>query len=223
MPDVWIDDASEYCGILTCRDTDCDSGELLCFSARRPHPTPPGCGARQPAHHSTSHMGEQGFTFKGSYVCINSDFVQANANLGATDHDGRTCVSHARSSGAMVWSHFLFFLGICWASLWDNLTSQDVVSLLLAAGCPESAPGGTLPRRRGSGEMRHRGGKEVFWFKELHFFGWLTLSLSRLPPVYSEIWLGCEEDEALTFMLMLRPLWHSVTVTNHQCVRGLFL
>jgi Arf-GAP/GTPase/ANK repeat/PH domain-containing protein 1/3 len=64
--------------------------------------------------------------------------IWANANLGATDHDGRTCVSHARSSGAM-----------------------DVVSLLLAAGCPESAPGGTLPRRRGSGEMRHRGGKEV--------------------------------------------------------------
>jgi len=64
--------------------------------------------------------------------------IWANANLGATDHDGRTCVSHARSSGAM-----------------------DVVSLLLAAGCPESAPGGTLPRRRGSGETRHRGGKEV--------------------------------------------------------------
>ena len=38
-----------------------------------------------------------------------------------------------------------------------------MVSLLLAAGCPESAPGGgTLPRRRGSGETRHRGGKEVF-------------------------------------------------------------
>merc|ERR1719219_3366731 len=28
---------------------------------------------------------------------------------------------------------------------------MDVVSLLLAAGCPESAPGGTLPRRRGNG------------------------------------------------------------------------
>ena len=33
----------------------------------------------------------------------------------------------------------------------QNLPLQDVVSLLLAAGCPESAPGGTLPRRRGSG------------------------------------------------------------------------
>ena len=43
----------------------------------------------------------------------------------------------------------------------QNLPLQDVVSLLLAAGCPESAPGGTLPRRRGSGETRHRGGKEV--------------------------------------------------------------
>merc|ERR1712012_207399 len=64
--------------------------------------------------------------------------IWCNSDLGATDHDGRTCVSHARSSGAM-----------------------DVVSLLLAAGCPESAPGGTLPRRRGSGETRHRGGKEV--------------------------------------------------------------
>ena len=101
----------------------------------------------------------------------------------------------------MVWSHFLFFLGICWASLWDNLTSQDVVSLLLAAGCPESAPGGTLPRRRGSGEMRHRGGKEVFWFKELHFFlgdwhfpfpGCLQCTLrSDLDVKKTKLWRSC--------------------------------
>jgi ankyrin repeat protein len=69
--------------------------------------------------------------------------IWANANLAATDHEGRTCVSHARSSGAL-----------------------DVVSLLLAAGSPETvAPqqGGTLPRRRGSGEGRgqHGRGKEV--------------------------------------------------------------
>merc|ERR1712142_110735 len=50
--------------------------------------------------------------------------IWANANVLATDHEGRTCVSHARSSGAM-----------------------DVVSLLLTAGCPDVGSGGTLPRR----------------------------------------------------------------------------
>jgi len=36
--------------------------------------------------------------------------IWANANLGATDHDGRTCVSHARSSGAMVRSSYIVFI-----------------------------------------------------------------------------------------------------------------
>ena len=38
---------------------------------------------------------------------------------------------------------------------------QDVVSLLLAAGCPDLAPGGTLPRRRGSGQVTHGRSKEI--------------------------------------------------------------
>jgi len=66
--------------------------------------------------------------------------IWANANVSAKDHEGRTCLSHARSSGA-----------------------TDVVSLLLSAGCPDTSQGGTLPRRRGSGEGRtvHGRGKEV--------------------------------------------------------------
>ena len=67
-------------------------------------------------------------------------------------------VSHMRGAVEPWCDIFFLFIGL------PNITSQDVVSLLLAAGCPESAPGGTLPRRRGSGEMRHRGGKEVFCF-----------------------------------------------------------
>jgi len=63
--------------------------------------------------------------------------IWANANVLATDHEGRTCVSHARSSGAM-----------------------DVVSLLLTAGCPDVGSGGTLPRRRGSGSVHGRS-KEI--------------------------------------------------------------
>jgi len=58
--------------------------------------------------------------------------------VNAVDHEGRTCVYHARSSGAM-----------------------DVVSLLLTAGCPDLAPGGTLPRRRGSGQGGHGRSKEI--------------------------------------------------------------
>jgi len=62
--------------------------------------------------------------------------------VSATDHEGRTCVSHARSSGAL-----------------------DVVALLLAAGCPDVSGGGvggggTLPRRRGSGSVHGRS-KEI--------------------------------------------------------------
>ena len=38
---------------------------------------------------------------------------------------------------------------------------QDVVSLLVAAGCPESGAGGTLPRRRGSGQTGHGRSKEI--------------------------------------------------------------
>jgi len=63
--------------------------------------------------------------------------IWANSNVLATDHEGRTCVAHARSSGAM-----------------------DVVALLLAAGCPEMTGGGTLPRRRGSGSLHGRS-KEI--------------------------------------------------------------
>jgi len=59
--------------------------------------------------------------------------IWCNSDVTAADHDGRTCVSHARSSGAM-----------------------DVVSLLLAAGCPDPSSGGTLPRRRGSGPGRSK-------------------------------------------------------------------
>jgi len=64
--------------------------------------------------------------------------IWANSNVVATDHEGRTCVSHARSSGAL-----------------------DVVALLIAAGCPDvNGSGGTLPRRRGSGSVHGRS-KEI--------------------------------------------------------------
>ncbi len=46
----------------------------------------------------------------------------------ALDHDGRTCVSYARSSGC-----------------------QEVVDLLLSNGCPDASLSGTLPRRKNSG------------------------------------------------------------------------
>lgn len=64
--------------------------------------------------------------------------IWCNSDVNAVDHEGRTCVYHARSSGAM-----------------------DVVSLLLTAGCPDLAPGGTLPRRRGSGQGGHGRSKEI--------------------------------------------------------------
>ncbi len=56
---------------------------------------------------------------------IFSLLFQANANVKALDHDGRTCVSYARSSGC-----------------------QEVVDLLLSNGCPDASLSGTLPRRK---------------------------------------------------------------------------
>lgn len=62
----------------------------------------------------------------------------ANGNVNACDHEGRTCVAHARSSGAM-----------------------EVVNLLVSAGGKEGVVssltgGGTLPRRRGSVQGRSK-------------------------------------------------------------------
>ena len=131
----------------------------MCFSAGRSHPTPPGCGARQLAHHSTSHLGEQGFI---SRVQIHVSTLFCAGKCQPWSHGPRwknlclTCEEQWSHGVILLFFYILDFL-ICF-------TSQDVVSLLLAAGCPESAPGGTLPRRRGSGEMRHRGGKEVSCF-----------------------------------------------------------
>ena len=79
------------------------------------------------------------------------------------------------------------------------------MSLLLAAGCPESAPGGTLPRRRGSGEMRHRGGKEVIsHFSRLSNFFMLSFPGCLQCTLRSDLKL--EQTKLLTFMLMLQPL-----------------
>jgi len=63
--------------------------------------------------------------------------IWANSNVKAVDHDGRMCVSHARNSGA-----------------------QDVVDLLLAAGCPDVALTGTLPRRHKNQESTNGRKKE---------------------------------------------------------------
>lgn len=52
---------------------------------------------------------------------------QSNANVKSIDHDGRTCVSYARSTG-----------------------SQELVDLLLNNGCPDVTLSGTLPRRKNS-------------------------------------------------------------------------
>ncbi len=60
-------------------------------------------------------------------ICFNI-FFQANANVKAVDHEGRTCVSYARGSGC-----------------------QEVVDLLLSNGCPDIALSGTLPRKKGTG------------------------------------------------------------------------
>ena len=46
----------------------------------------------------------------------------------------------------------------------SRVVFQDVVSVLLAAGCPDLGPGaggGTLPRRRGSGQAGHGRSKEI--------------------------------------------------------------
>jgi len=63
------------------------------------------------------------------HLAIAQLLIWANCNIKSLDHEGRTCLSHARSSGA-----------------------QDVVDLLLGAGCPDvtSSYTGSLPRRRGS-------------------------------------------------------------------------
>ena len=53
--------------------------------------------------------------------------MQSNANVKCLDHEGRTSVSYARSSGC-----------------------QDLVDLLLSNGCPDVTLSGTLPRRTNS-------------------------------------------------------------------------
>ena len=59
-----------------------------------------------------------------------SPFFQSNANVKTVDHDGRTCVSYARSSSS---------------------GNSDLIDLLLNNGCPDvSGAGGTLPRRKNS-------------------------------------------------------------------------
>jgi len=61
----------------------------------------------------------------------NLAFVQlliwSNANVKAIDHEGRTCISHARTSGV-----------------------SELVELLLSNGCPDITLSGTLPRRKNS-------------------------------------------------------------------------
>ena len=61
-------------------------------------------------------------------------FFQANCNLNQLDNEGRSCLTHARNSGA-----------------------QDVCELLVLAGCIDGS-GGTLPRRRGSVSTRIKEG-----------------------------------------------------------------
>ena len=53
--------------------------------------------------------------------------LQSNANVKSVDHEGRTCISYARTSG-----------------------SQELVDLLLNNGCPDVTLSGTLPRRKNS-------------------------------------------------------------------------
>ena len=66
---------------------------------------------------------------------ISQLLIWAGGSVLATDHEGRTCLAHARSSGAL-----------------------DVVALLLAAGCPDTVTPGTLPlpRRRASVSVHGR-------------------------------------------------------------------
>ncbi len=53
--------------------------------------------------------------------------IQSNANVKSVDHDGRTCISYARSASS-------------------GSPSQDIVDLLLNNGCPDVTLTGTLPR-----------------------------------------------------------------------------
>ena len=63
------------------------------------------------------------FQFQILIFCL----LQSNANVKSVDHEGRTCISYARTSG-----------------------SQELVDLLLNNGCPDVTLGGTLPRRKNS-------------------------------------------------------------------------
>merc|ERR1712170_208982 len=56
--------------------------------------------------------------------------IWSNANVKTVDHDGRTCVSYARTSGSTA--------------------SADLVELLLNNGCPDITLNNTLPRRKNS-------------------------------------------------------------------------
>ena len=70
--------------------------------------------------------------------------LQSNANVKTMDHEGRTCVSYARSSSAPGGSG----------------TNSDLIDLLLNNGCPDVPhTGGTLPRRKNSliGQGRSEG------------------------------------------------------------------
>ena len=61
--------------------------------------------------------------------------LQSNANVKTMDHEGRTCVSYARSSSASGGSG----------------ANSDLIDLLLNNGCPDVPhTGGTLPRRKNS-------------------------------------------------------------------------
>ena len=64
-------------------------------------------------------------------------------------------IAHVLTLIATLNSHHSINVRIIWKQL------QDVVSLLLAAGCPDIVPGGTLPRRRGSGQAVHGRSKEI--------------------------------------------------------------
>ena len=82
--------------------------------------------------------------------------LQSNANVKTMDHEGRTCVSYARSSSASGGSG----------------ANSDLIDLLLNNGCPDVPhTGGTLPRRKNSliGPGRAEGVMEkvtssVLWF-----------------------------------------------------------
>jgi len=61
------------------------------------------------------------------HLPISQLLIWANCKLNQLDNEGRSCLTHARNSGA-----------------------KEVCDLLVSAGCMDSSSGGTLPRRRGS-------------------------------------------------------------------------